>query len=77
MIFTIYCSGDQIQMNEMVVHVSRMAKGTYKVLMWKSDGRRPLGGPRRGCKDNIEMDFSRNVLIWLRIGTDSGLLFMW
>jgi len=23
-----------------------MGKGTYRVLMWKSDGRRPLGRPR-------------------------------
>jgi hypothetical protein len=31
-------------------------------LMWKFDGRRPLGRLRLGCKDNIEMDFSRTVL---------------
>jgi hypothetical protein len=48
--------------------------------MWKSDGRRPLGRLRLGCKDNIEMDFSRTglgtgtVLIWLRIGTGGRLL---
>ena len=51
--------------------------------MWKSDGRKPLGRPRRECKDNIEMDFSRTglgtwtVLIWLRMGTRGGLLLMW
>jgi len=60
-----------------------MGKGTYRVLMWKSDGRKPLGRPRRECKDNIEMDFSRTglgtwtVLIWLRMGTRGGLLLMW
>jgi len=57
-----------------------MGKDTYRVLMWKSDGRGPLGRPRLECKDNIEKDFSRTglwawtLLIWLRIGTGGGLL---
>jgi hypothetical protein len=57
-----------------------MGKRTYRVLMWKSDGIRPLGRLRIGFKDNIEMDFSRTglgactVLIWLRTGTGGGLL---
>jgi hypothetical protein len=39
-----------------------MEKGTYRLLMWKSGRRRLLGRPRCGCKDNIEMDFSK--LFW-------------
>ena len=26
------------------------------MLLWKSEGRRPLGRPRRRCVDNIRMD---------------------
>jgi hypothetical protein len=29
--------------------------GVYRVLMGKSEGKRPLGRPRRRCEDNIKM----------------------
>jgi hypothetical protein len=29
---------------------------TYKVLVGKSEGKRPFGRPRRSGKDNIKMD---------------------
>jgi hypothetical protein len=48
----------------------------------KPDGKKPLGRPRRRWVDNIKMDL-REIgwdgmawigLIWLRIGTNGGLL---
>jgi hypothetical protein len=30
--------------------------GSYRVLMRRSEGRRPLGRPRRTWKDNIKLD---------------------
>jgi hypothetical protein len=39
-------------------HVARMGEewGVYRVLLGKSEGRRPLGRPRRRWVDNIKMD---------------------
>jgi len=39
-------------------HVARMgeARGRYRVLVGKPDGKRPLGRPRRRWVDNIRMD---------------------
>ena len=31
-------------------------RGVHKVLVGKSEGKRPLGRPRRRWEDNIEMD---------------------
>jgi hypothetical protein len=39
-------------------HVVRMGdrKVAYKVLVWRPEGKRPLGRPRHRWEDNIEMD---------------------
>ena len=39
-------------------HVGRMEewRGVHKVLVGKSEGKRPLGRPRRRWEDNIKMD---------------------
>jgi hypothetical protein len=39
-------------------HVARMGerRGKYRALVGKSEGRRPLGRPRRRWEDNIKMD---------------------
>ena len=39
-------------------HVARMGeeRGTYRVLVGKPEGKRPLGRPRRRWVDNIRMD---------------------
>jgi hypothetical protein len=39
-------------------HVTRMGKkrGAYRILVGRSEGRRPLGRPRRRWEDNIKMD---------------------
>jgi len=41
-----------------VGHVARMGKRScvYGVLVWKTEGKRPLGGPRRRWEDNIKLD---------------------
>jgi len=41
-----------------VGHVARTgdSTGVYRVLMWKPEGNRPIGGPRRRWEDNIRMD---------------------
>jgi hypothetical protein len=55
-------------------------RGAYRALVGKSEGRRPLGRPRRRWEDNIKMDLrevgcgAQTGLIWLRIGTGGGLL---
>jgi hypothetical protein len=62
--------------------VARMGerRGAYRSLVGKSEGRRPLGRPRRRWEDNIKMDL-REVgwgawtgSIWLRTGTGGELL---
>ena len=61
-------------------HVARISdgKGAYRVLVWRSEGKRPLGMPRRRQENGIKMDLqevasrSMDGLIWLRIGTDGG-----
>jgi hypothetical protein len=39
-------------------HVARMGKkrNTYRILVGKPDGKRPLGRPRRSWMDNIKID---------------------
>jgi hypothetical protein len=39
-------------------HVARMGvvRGEYNILVWRPEGRRPLGRPRRRWEDNIKMD---------------------
>jgi hypothetical protein len=51
----------------------------YKVLVGKTEGKRPLGGPRHRCEDGIRMDLREigwgwSRFIWLRMGTGGGLL---
>jgi hypothetical protein len=54
----------------------------YRFLMGKPVGKRPLGRPRRGWEDNIEVDLQEVKyvgmdwigLAWLRIQTGGGHL---
>jgi hypothetical protein len=65
-------------------HVARMREKiyAYKILVWKPEGKRPLGRPIRRWVDNIELDLREigwdgmvwTGSIWLRIGTSGGLL---
>jgi hypothetical protein len=63
-------------------HVARTVegRGIYKVLVGRSEGKRPLGRPRHRCEDNIKMDLreigidGRTGFDWVRIGSGGGLL---
>ena len=48
-------------------HVPRMehSRNAYRVLVGKSEGKRPLGRPRRRWEDNIKMDL-------MEVGCDPG-----
>ena len=39
-------------------HMAHMGerRGVYRVLVWKREGKRPLGRPRHRWEDNIKMD---------------------
>jgi hypothetical protein len=52
---------------------------TYRVLVGKTDVKRPLGRPKHRGENNIKMDFkkwdgARAGLMWLGIGAGDGLL---
>jgi hypothetical protein len=56
----------------------REMRNTYKILVGKPEGKRPLGRPRRRWEDNIRMDL-REIrwkmligYIWLRMETSNG-----
>ena len=53
-----YCSGDKIKKNEMGGACSTYAerRSVYRVLVGKSEGKRPLWRPRHIWEDNIEID---------------------
>jgi hypothetical protein len=62
-------------------HVARMGekRNAYRILVGKPIGNRPLGRPRRRWVNNMKMDLRETgwdgvELIWLRIGTNGGLL---
>jgi hypothetical protein len=63
-------------------HVACMGevRGAYSILVGRSEGRRPLGRPRRRWEDNIKMDLREigfgdvDWIICLRIGTGDWLL---
>jgi hypothetical protein len=56
-------------------HVARMGegRGIYRVLVWKPEGKRPLGSPRCKWEDNIKLDL-REIGIdgenWIRLAQD-------
>jgi hypothetical protein len=54
---------DQIKKNEVGGHVARMGeeRGTYRILVGRPEGRRPLGRPRRRWEDNIKMDLQSGM----------------
>ena len=56
-------------------HVARMKEGrvVHKVLVGKSEGRRPLWRPRRRLQDNIKMDLEevgRGCGDWMELAED-------
>jgi hypothetical protein len=62
-------------------YMARMGeeRNVYKVLVGKTEGKRPLGRPRHRREDGIRMDLREigwvwSVFRWLRIATGDGLL---
>jgi len=57
-LLTQYCAGDKIENNEMdwACGAYGRGEGVYRVLVGKSEGRRPLGRHRRRWIDNIRTD---------------------
>jgi hypothetical protein len=56
-------------------HVARMGegRGVYRVLVGRTEGRRPLGRPRRRWEDNIKLDLREigiDVSNWIRLAQD-------
>ena len=56
-------------------HVARMEerRGVYRVLVGKLEGKRPLGRPGLGWKDNIKMDLQEvgwEGMDWIDVAQD-------
>ena len=56
-------------------HVARMVegRGVYRVLVGKSEGKRPLGRPRRRWEDNTKMDLQKvgcGGMDWIELAVD-------
>jgi hypothetical protein len=56
-------------------HVARMRveRGVYRVLVGKTEGKRPLGRPRRRWEDNIRMDLQEvrcGSMDWIGLAHD-------
>jgi len=56
-------------------HVARMGekKGVHWILVWKPEGKRPLGRPRPRWEDNIKMDLQEvgcGVMDWIELAQD-------
>jgi hypothetical protein len=55
-------------------------RGAYRVTLGKPEGKKQFGRPRRKWQDNIKKNLklvrmALVGLIWLRMGTDVGLLW--
>ena len=56
-------------------HVARIGegRGVYRVLVGRSEGKRPLGRPRRRWEDNIKMDLQEvgcGGIDWIELAQD-------
>jgi hypothetical protein len=48
-------------------------RGVYRVLVWKNEGKRPLGRLRRRWEDNIKMDLQEvgcGGMDWIKLAQD-------
>ena len=56
--------------------IARMgeSRGVYRVLVWKPEGKRPLGKPRRRWEDNIKIDLQEvggGCEDWMELAQDT------
>jgi len=56
-------------------HVARMGqtRGAYRILVWRPEGKRPLGRSRRRWEDNIKMDLQEvgwRGMDWIDLAQD-------
>jgi len=75
-----YCSPNNIRVTKSrrmrwAGHVAGMGKrrGVYRVLVGRSEGKRPLGRPRRRWEDNIKMDLQEvrcEGMDWIELAQD-------
>jgi len=52
-------------------------RGVYRVLVWKPEGKRPLGRPRHRWEDNIKMDLQEvgcGSVDWVELAQDRDRL---
>ena len=83
----LYCSPDTVgviiwRRSSWTGHVARMEEEeriSYRVLIWKSEGKIRLGRPRRRWANNIKTGLKEGRQVWtgfirLRIGPNGGLL---
>jgi hypothetical protein len=50
-----------------------VVRGAYNILVWRPEGRRPLGRPRRRWEDNINMDLREigfGDVDWIHLAQD-------
>jgi hypothetical protein len=81
-VFAKYNYNDKVKEDEMARHVARMGeyKNAYRILEGKPEGKRPSGGPNHKLEDSIKMELRETGwvvgtgFIWIRIGTNGGLL---
>ena len=48
-------------------------RGVHRVLVWKPEGKRPLGRPKRRWEDNIKMDLQEvggDCMDWMELARD-------
>jgi len=76
----LYCSPNIVRVIKSIRmrwagHVARMGekRGVYKILMWKPEGKGPLGRPRRRWENNIKMDLKEGGcegMAWIEVAED-------
>ena len=76
--FTKYFSGDEKHEVGWACSTYGENRGVYWVLVWKPEGKRPLGRPTPRCENNIKVDLNEAGwgeligMIWLGIRTGGG-----
>jgi hypothetical protein len=58
--------------------VARVGEGrsVYRVLVWKPEGKRPIGRPRRRWEDNIKLDLLEEgcgCMYWIELAQDRDI----